>query len=112
LEQTVFSSFFPARMRLVRDLAEDARVGVLLDSGASWDEGLALAAELGAEALHPERSLVDHRVVAEAHRRGLEVRVWSVNRPSEIEALAALGVDGIFTDFPERLLRVGAATLP
>jgi glycerophosphoryl diester phosphodiesterase len=112
LEQTVFSSFFPARMRLVRDLAEDARVGVLLDSGASWDEGLALAAELGAEALHPERSLVDHRGVAEAHRRGLEVRVWSVNRPSEIEALAALGVDGIFTDFPERLLRVGAATLP
>jgi len=112
VERTVFSSFSPPRMRLVRDLAEDARIGVLMDSGTSWNEGFALAAELDAEALHPERSLVDRSAVVEAHRRGLEVRVWTVNRPSEIESLAALGVDGIFTDFPERLLRVTGGRAP
>ncbi len=32
----------------------------------------------------------------------------SVNRPREMDSLAAAGVDGIFTDFPERLLRITA----
>lgn len=106
---TCFSSFSPARMRLVRDLAEDARIGVLMEAGGmSWRDGFALAEELGAEAVHPERSLVTADAITEAHRRGLEVRVWPVNRPAEMEALTDLGVDGIFSDFPERLLRVGA----
>lgn len=107
--ETVFSSFSPPRMRLVRDLGDDARIGVLANRSASWNATFALAAELGAEAAHPERSLVSTKTVAEAHRRGLDVRVWSVNRPDEIEAFARLGVDGIFTDFPERLLRLSAA---
>lgn len=111
-EQTVFSSFAAARMRLIRDLADDARIGVLMEAATRWSVGLDLAAQLGAEALHPERSLIRAETVAEAHRRGLQVRVWSVNRPEEMESLAAAGVDGIFTDFPERLLRVGAGKPP
>jgi glycerophosphoryl diester phosphodiesterase len=106
--ETVFSSFSPPRMRLVRDLADDARIGVLVDAGEPWTPAFALATELGAEALHAERSLVSATAIGEAHRRGLEVRVWSVNRPSEMESLAVLGVDGIFTDFPERLLPLNA----
>jgi glycerophosphoryl diester phosphodiesterase len=105
---TCFSSFSPARMHLVRDLADDARIGVLMDNGMPWSAGFALAEALGAEAVHPERRIVTADSVAEAHRRGLEVRVWPVNRPAEMEMLADAGVDGIFTDFPERLLRFGA----
>ncbi|MGH7858208.1 MAG: glycerophosphodiester phosphodiesterase [Candidatus Binatia bacterium] len=106
LDQTVFSSFSPERMRAVREQSARARIGVLMDAGAPWSEGLRLASELGAEALHPERSLVRRDRVAEAHERGLEVRVWPVNRPSAIAALLAAGVDGIFTDYPERCLRL------
>lgn len=107
---TVFSSFSPPRMRLVRDLADDARIGVLMENRrGAWAEGLALAEDLAAEALHAERTMVDREHVGDAHRRGLEVRVWPVNRPEEMESLARMGVDGIFTDYPERLLRIGAA---
>jgi glycerophosphoryl diester phosphodiesterase len=108
-EATVFSSFSPARMRLVRDLAEDARIGVLMDDGTDWSGGLELAAELGAEALHPARSLASPGAFATAHDRGLEVRVWPVNRPAQMEALAAMGVDGMFSDYPDRLLHLTAA---
>jgi glycerophosphoryl diester phosphodiesterase len=108
LSQTVFSSFSAASVRLVRDLADDARIGVLVDAGARWMESLDFARDLRAEAMHPERSLARPATVAEAHRQDLEVRVWPVNRQSEIDALVALGVDGIFTDYPERLLRFGA----
>ena len=107
--QTVFSSFTPGRMRLVRDLDDEARIAVLHDSGARWSDTFALAEELAAEAVHPERSAATAKRIAEAHRRNLEVRPWPVNRPADMEELAALGVDGIFTDYPERLLRVGAA---
>jgi glycerophosphoryl diester phosphodiesterase len=106
--QTVFSSFTPARMRLVRDLGEDARIGVLADRGGSWTAAVALAEELGAEAIHPERTLVRPATVSDAHRLGLEVRAWPVNRPSDIVSLAALGLDGIFSDYPERLLHFTA----
>ena len=47
--------------------------------------------------------------VAAAHRLGIELHVWTVNEEREMGALLAIGVDGILTDFPERLLRVTAA---
>jgi glycerophosphoryl diester phosphodiesterase len=107
--QTVFSSFSAPRMRLVRDLADDARIGVLVDKGASWAGALDFARDIAAEAMHPQRSLASAAALAEAHERGLEVRAWAVNRQADIDALVALGIDGVFTDFPERLLRFGAA---
>lgn len=44
--------------------------------------------------------------VAAAHRRGIEVHVWTVNEESEMRALLDLGADGIMSDFPARLLKV------
>ena len=34
--------------------------------------------------------------------RGLDVWVWTVNEPGEMRRLIALGVDAIFSDWPER----------
>jgi glycerophosphoryl diester phosphodiesterase len=110
--QTVFSSFSAPRIRLVRDLADDARIGVLVDAAASWAGALDFARDIGAEAMHPQRSLASEATLAAAHGRGFEVRAWAVNRQADIDALVVLGVDGIFTDFPERLLRFGAGRLP
>jgi glycerophosphoryl diester phosphodiesterase len=43
--------------------------------------------------------------IAEAHALKLKVIPWTVNDPAEIERLAALGVDGIITDYPDRARR-------
>jgi glycerophosphoryl diester phosphodiesterase len=82
--------------------ASAARLGVLwhnADLPPMFDHALAL----GAAAVHPLWSLVDAALVAEARRRGLQVNVWTVNDPAAIAALADLGVDGIISDYPERL---------
>jgi glycerophosphoryl diester phosphodiesterase len=50
--------------------------------------------------------LVTPESVAAAHRMGLEVHVWTVNAEDEMRSLLALGVDGILTDFPARLMGV------
>ena len=51
-------------------------------------------------------ALVTAESVAAAHRLGLEVHVWTINEPAEMEALLDLGVDGIMTDFPARGVEV------
>ena len=44
--------------------------------------------------------------VAAAHARNLRVHAWTVNDEGAMRRLVALGVDGIMTDYPDRLLRV------
>lgn len=51
--------------------------------------------------LHVELNLVSEMLVQEAHRRGVRLFVFTVNHFSEANRLRALGVDGIFTDYPD-----------
>jgi glycerophosphoryl diester phosphodiesterase len=44
--------------------------------------------------------------LAEAHRLGLKVVVWTVDEPTDMVALIGQGVDGIITDYPDRLRQV------
>ena len=52
------------------------------------------------------RPLVDRRFVDAAHRRGLQVHVWTIDDAAEMERLLDLGVDGIMTDRPAVLKEV------
>jgi glycerophosphoryl diester phosphodiesterase len=106
-EWVVFSSFHAAGVRNLRAAAPWARLGVLCDQDPMAG-GLALAAELGAEFLIPGRRWIDSGVVAAAHARGLDVWVWTVNEPGEMRRLIALGVDAIFSDYPERFSGLAA----
>lgn len=44
--------------------------------------------------------------VAEAHALGLQVIPWTVNDPADMARLIEAGVDGIISDYPDRLRRV------
>lgn len=60
----------------------------------------------GATTLWQEASLVDAELIAAIHRKGGEVIAWTVNEAAAARALAAMGVDALCGNYPERL-RVG-----
>jgi len=69
------------------------------------------ARELGATAIHPRCNVTTRDLVATAREAGLRVHVWTVNEGREFARLRDLGVDGIFTDMPEKFVKQGPRDL-
>jgi glycerophosphoryl diester phosphodiesterase len=55
------------------------------------------------------RKIVTSRFVAAAHDSGLAVQPWAVDTAEDLRRMRALGVDGVNTDFPDRLLPLFAS---
>ena len=51
-------------------------------------------------------SVVTPSFVQAIHRKGMVLHVWTVNDPQKMKQLMDLGVDGIISDFPDRLLKL------
>jgi len=105
LDRTVFSSFDPRILRRVRELAPDTRIGVLHGAGMK-DNPLQLARELGAESLHLQKETATPPLLERAAEAGLKTLVWTVNEVAEMEKFLRLGVDGIFSDYPEKFWKI------
>jgi len=54
--------------------------------------------------------LLTPRFIAAAHSRGLAVQPWTINERGDLQRVLALGVDGINTDYPDRLLTLLTTT--
>jgi glycerophosphoryl diester phosphodiesterase len=54
----------------------------------------------------PNASAVTESLVKEAQSLGLKVIPWTINNPADMERLIGWGVDGIITDYPDRLRAV------
>ena len=65
-----------------------------------------LVQALGAKTWSPHALDLTPALVAEAHSLGLLVVPWTVNDPLAMEKVIALGVDGLITDYPDRLRSV------
>lgn len=51
-------------------------------------------------------SIVTKNFIETAHKLNLKVHVWTINNPDDMKRLLDLGVDGIMTDYPDRLSAV------
>jgi len=102
LARMLFSSFYDPVLARLRALSPEARVALLI-SRKFPQRAVERAKALGAEALNPEDSLVTAELVREAHAAGLAVYVFTVDEETELRRFLDLGVDGIFTNHPDRL---------
>jgi glycerophosphoryl diester phosphodiesterase len=102
-EHFIVSSFSRRQLKEVGKLDPSIRIGILIDRPRRHYARFARL--YSAYALHIHVSLVNARSVKRAHERGLKVFVYTVNSPEDIHRLESLGVDGIFTDFPELVVK-------
>jgi glycerophosphoryl diester phosphodiesterase len=97
------SSFWWPALAAARAAAPDVRRAFVFSDSPDRAALIASAGSLGLWALHPDRAYVTGELVAAAHAAGLQLNTWTVNDQSEIAAFAALGVDGIISNWPERI---------
>jgi glycerophosphoryl diester phosphodiesterase len=74
-----------------------------LAPGAEPYQPLGDAVQIPAE--YQSWRIVTPESIAAAHRIGVELHVFTVNDPAEMRAMLGMGVDGIITDYPTRLLK-------
>lgn len=98
----VLVSSFDADL-LARAKLKLPRLAVALITKRSPSAALRRAAELGCSSWHPHRALVKPSLVKQAHRAGMRVHAWTVDRPAEAKRLVRMGVDGVFTNAPDRI---------
>lgn len=63
-----------------------------------------LVAKTGAKVWAPDYKTLNQYEVDLAHELGLAVIPWTVNKPDDILAMLTLGVDGMISDWPDRVL--------
>lgn len=102
-EQFLVSSFNHRELLAFRQLNQDIHIGALHCSLPV--NNAQFAQELGAWSINPSLEFVDQQLVDDAHSRDLKVYVYTVNHPDDIERMRKMGVDGVFTNYPERVLR-------
>ena len=108
--RVVVSSFSLAAIDAVRARAPQLATALLLEPVSDPMEGLETARGHGHGGLHPFFLAVDTALMKAAARAGVAVRVWTVNEPDAVRALAGLGVDAVITDdVPAALGALGRA---
>ncbi|MEP7049898.1 MAG: glycerophosphodiester phosphodiesterase [Pseudomonadota bacterium] len=105
----IFSSFHPYFVWwLARHLPELPRAWLVHEKQHVLKHAPGFAA-LGANAVHPQHTLVTAQRVQRTHAEHALLNVWTVNDPARAQALASFGVDAIITDLPAKILSVLAS---
>ena len=91
--------------------AGSATIARVLAALSVRSSALVRSALAGVDALQvPERQdrlrIVTPRLIAAAHRHGVEVHVWTVNDPADMRRFVAMGVDGLVTDRADLALSI------
>jgi glycerophosphoryl diester phosphodiesterase len=100
----VVISFDARTLENLRRLDATLMMGLLFET--QMPDAIEKAQSIGARQILPRADLVTRGLVEEAHRADMQVATWTVNEPEQMRALIATGVNGIMTNYPDRLCEV------
>jgi glycerophosphoryl diester phosphodiesterase len=99
--RTVVISFDPSMLANLRRLDAGLLMGFLFEN--PLENVVEKAQQIGVRQICPRADLVTRELLSQAHEAGLQVATWTVNEPAQMDALIAMGVNGIMSDYPDRL---------
>ena len=101
---SIVSSFDWEYLKKIQQLHFNIRVGLLAEEKPV--DLMMNAVAMRAHAINPRWDMVTADLCKAAHERGLKVYTWTVDADARMRALIECGVDGIMTNYPERLRTV------
>ncbi|AVV85232.1 MULTISPECIES: glycerophosphodiester phosphodiesterase [Shewanella] len=101
-DQLLISSFNHPYLSDIKRALPQALVAPLLASIPL--DGATVVSQLRAYSLHLDVSFISQALVDDAHQRGAKVYVYTVDHSDDIHALKQMGVDGIFSNYPDRAM--------
>jgi glycerophosphoryl diester phosphodiesterase len=102
-KRLLVSSFDIDQLRRVHELDREIPIAGLYSKPSK--EALRTATELGFLAVNTSLRYITAEFVKAAHEQGLLVLIYTVNKPVDIARMIEIGVDGVFSDYPDRVLR-------
>ena len=102
IPRAVVISFDASIVLSLRKIEPTLMTGLLYDGQV--EKPIQKAVEIGARQLAVRGDLVTPALIAEAKKKDLQIVCWTVNHPAHMRMLIAAGVDGIMSDYPERLV--------
>ena len=99
--QFQISSFNWEALSMVSKINSKIAIGVLAE--ASIEKALAFAIQIKAHSINPYFKLLNSENVNLIHSNGFKIYTWTVNTPEDLIFVKSLNVDGIISDFPDRI---------
>ncbi len=103
--KVILQSFDPRVMNDIHAKQLPVRTAFLVENGDGFDKNIALL-EFTPTIYSPYKDLVNARLLKACRKYHLLLVPWTVNEPKEIRNLLKLGVDGIISDYPDRVMEV------
>lgn len=107
-EQTTVQSFDVRALQAVRNIDPHIRLVLLVENNKTLEENLSKLGFVPA-VYSPNHTLVDQELVQQCREKGMKLIPWTINEVPDMRRLIRLGVDGIITDYPDRVLAVGGS---
>ncbi len=103
LENFIISSFNWNELEQFRSIDKNTPVGVLLSNSMSINEAIEFGKKINAQAIHPNFKLLNEKTVKKIKNNGFKIYTWTVNSKDNINYMKKLKVDGIISDFPDKI---------
>ena len=103
LEHFIVSSFNWDELELFRSIDKNTSVGVLVSKSMSINEAIEFGKKINAQAIHPNFKLLNDKTVKKIKNNGFKIYTWTVNNEDDINFMKKLKVDGIISDYPDRI---------
>jgi len=106
LGQTIISSSNFFILEYLRSLDDAIRIGLIYQRPITDYDPVYVCKLLDAKSFHPYHRQVTQEMLDEMHALDVRVYTWTVNREPDMKRLTEMGIDGMFTDKPSKLIEV------
>lgn len=103
-ERVILQSFDPRVLEEVHSKHPDRRIASLVSNLNELEDNLQRLS-FQPDVYSPYHKLVSRKIIKACHAKGMGIIPWTVNSKARIRQLVRMGVDGIITDYPDRVGR-------